>query len=46
MRKKLKTQKLSVTENLIYCTGQKTHYNDHKVITLHSTNPRTSDSKK
>ncbi len=23
-----KTQLLSVTENLIYCTGQKTHYND------------------
>ena len=26
------TEWLSVTENLIYCTGQKTHYNDYKLL--------------
>ena len=26
------TEWLSVSENLIYCTGQKTHYNDYKLL--------------
>ena len=44
------TEWLSVTENLIYCTGQKTHYNDYKLLlntvqVLEQVTPKTRNRK-